>query len=142
MNGKVIAECRPHWSSFIDYWVLAFLFVAIGIISENTEVLPLCAALAMFFVGNIFISCKFTSIRLTETKIEGHMGFIKSKTLSTPLSKIQDISLSNGLWGKIFRYHTVSISSAGTAGTEYVFKRMAHAKEFVNAVELEAEKQK
>lgn len=141
MSEKTIAECRPHWSGFIIQGVLGALFVVVGIIgfvSGNIEAGILLVVLALPFIAYILISRKFTYIRLTETKVEGHIGFIKSKTLSTPISKIQGISLSNGLLGKIFRYHTVVITSAGTGETEYAFKHMAHAKEFANAVESQA----
>lgn len=150
MKGKTIAECRPHWCRFIVQGVLGFGCLAYGIwaiLNRDTLIQNGSGQAAPFalFVGivcfvYIFITYKFTYISLTETKVEGHIGFIRSKTLSTPISKVQGISLSNGLLGKIFRYHTVSISSAGTAGTEYVFKHMAHAKEFANAFDLEAEK--
>lgn len=148
MKGKTIAECRPHWCRFIVHGVLGLLGLAVGILAllnrdtqnESAQYGAFLLVAAFLCFAYIFITYKFTYISLTETKVEGHIGFIRSKTLSTPISKVQGISLSNGLLGKIFRYHTVSISSAGTAGTEYVFKHMAHAKEFANAFDLEAEK--
>lgn len=145
MNGKTIAECRPHWCNFIFHGGIGFLGLVIGILAFLNGGMQIgIFALGIMFlcVAYIFITYKFTYVFLTATKIEGHIGFIKSKTLSTPISKIQGISLSNGLLGKIFRYHTISISNARTDTTEYVFKRMAHAKEFVNAMEIEAANQR
>lgn len=145
---KKISECRQHWTGFILHGILAFFSFMSGIsgITEggdnSTEAAVLSFAVALLFVLYIFISYKFTYIRLTDKKIEGHTGFIKSKTLSTPLSKVQSIGLSNGLMGKIFKYHTITIDNAGTSITEYKFKRMAHAKEFVQSVEKEIEANK
>ena len=140
---KQIAVCRQHWSGFIVPGFFCVLFVLGGICMLFIDVAighKLLAMLIMFVIaaviaGYIFISYKFTySIVLTETKLIGHKGLIRSKTLTAPLSKVQDIGLSNGLMGKILGYHTVTISSAGTANTEFVFIHMAKAQQFVDAV--------
>lgn len=146
MEKRVIAECKPHWTGFVWHVLYAILFAMIGISAliddgeGSKETAILAFFLTVYLVLYIFVTIKFTYIRLTESKVEGHVGFINSKTLSTPISKIQGIGLSNGLMGKIFRYHTILIDNAGTSKPEYKFKRMAHAKEFVNAVEREMEK--
>lgn len=139
MTGeKKIAVCRPHWSGFLGRIILCviFLIVAIsGLITHEADMFIAGLVLAAIFALSILISCRSTYLKLTETKLIGHIGFIKSRTLSTPLSRVQDISLSNGLFGKILGYHTIMISSAGTSGTEYIFRRMAKAKEFADAVQ-------
>ena len=37
---------------------------------------------------------------------------MNSKSLDAPLNKVQNASVSNGLWGKIFNYGTVRIDTA------------------------------
>lgn len=95
--------------------------------------LPFLAAAVILF-GHAYITYRTTYIAITETKIIGHMGFIKSKTMSTPLSKVQSIGLSNGLLGKIFGYHTVSVSHAGTDKIDFIFHHMAKAEDFSDKV--------
>lgn len=140
---KEIAVCRRHWSGFVvpGFFCVLFVLGAIGMlfidaaIGNRLAAMLVMLAIAAVIAGYIFISYKFTySIVLTETKLVGHKGLIRSKTLTAPLSKVQDIGLSNGLMGKIFGYHTVTISSAGTANTEFVFIHMAGAQKFVDAV--------
>lgn len=138
-----IAVCRRHWSGFVvpGFFCVLFILGGIGTLFIDTEIrnklaaMLLMLAIAAVIAGYIFVSYKFTySIVLTETKLIGHKGLIRSKTLTAPLSKVQDIGLSNGLMGKILGYHTVTISSAGTASTEFVFIHMAKAQEFVDTV--------
>lgn len=142
---KKIAECRPHWTRFVVHGLVAVIFLLLGICylaMREFVAFGLCIVVGIVLLLYIFVTYKFTYIFLTETKVEGNIGFIKSKTLTTTLSKVQNISISNGLIGKIFRYHTITVSDAGSSETEYVFRKMAHAKEFVNAAQEEITKQK
>lgn len=140
---KEIAVCRQHWSSFFvpGFFCALFVLGAVGVlfidaaISRRLLAMLILLGIAAVIAVCILVSYKFTySIVLTGTKLIGHKGLIRSRTLTAPLSKVQDIGLSNGLMGKILGYHTVTISSAGTANTEFVFIHMAKAQEFVDAV--------
>lgn len=149
MREKTIIECRPHWTGFIFSGLFAlFWFWASVHTFLDRNLYYVQNAIIYFVFGaviilRIFITIKFTYLRLTETKIEGRKGFIKSRTLSTPLSKVQFVRLSNGLIGKIFEYHTIIIASAGTSiFAQDRFRRMDNAKEFVEAFEKELQKQK
>lgn len=129
-------KCRKHWISFVLPGIISFFLLLTGIkdvVDGN--------GFSSFFVALLFsaiilgptIVRYFTDyIAIDGNKLIGHIGFIRSKTISTPLSRVQDATYSNGLLGKILGYHTVTISSAGTGGTEYVFKRMAHGDDFVD----------
>ena len=131
IKEKIIAVCKPHWTGYIGRIILCFIsFLAIisGFIVEGIFVFAIC-------VISIQITRKSRYLELTETKLIGHVGFIKTKTLSTLLFNVQDIGLSNGLMGKLFGYHTITISTAGTSGTEYTFGYMARAEEFVDALQ-------
>lgn len=137
-----IAVCRQHWTAFTIPGLFCFIFAiaAVGSIFDS-ETIP--QGIATFITGifvsglfalYIFISYKFNYIALTETSIIGHIGFIKSRKLSTPLQKVQSLGLSNGLLGKIFGYHTITVSHAGTDVIDFVFKHMANAEKFSEKV--------
>lgn len=82
----------------------------------------------------IFVICyiisKFDYVTISNRTITGHKGVIRSTTLKSPTSKIQDVAISNGLFGKLLGYHTITVSTAGSNGAEYVFKYMNNAKQF------------
>ena len=140
---KKLAICRCHWTYFVKDAILcvifvlaAFLIAASHAFDEASLFVSIAlSAIAVYLILRIMITRKTTYIALTETTIVGRKGFIKSRTLTTSLAKVQDMGLSNGLFGKIFGYHTVTISSAGSAGTEFVFHHMAKAQKFVDAVQ-------
>ena len=56
-----------------------------------------------------------TELAITDKRVIGKVGFIKSASLDTPLNKIQAVTVNSGFWGKIFNYGTVSIQSGGNA---------------------------
>lgn len=137
-----IAICRRHWTAFTIPGLFCFIFAiaALGsLFDSKTLAQGFSNFITSLFVSGlfalyIFISYKFNYIALTETSIVGHIGFIRSKKLSTPLSKVQSIGISNGLFGKIFGYHTITVSHAGTDVIDFVFKHMANAEKFSEKV--------
>ena len=118
----IICKCRRHWTAYV-------IPALIGLVCIASVVIPIICVLYIIF------AYRGDYLALTETKIIGHVGIINTKRLSTPLSRVQGITVGNGLLGKIFRYHTVSITNAGTGVVEYSFTHMAHAREFVEEVE-------
>lgn len=137
---KKLCVCRKHWTAYIIPVTLVIICVItafVGLGNDGAEGAAPAGALlgfAVLIAICVLIDYKSEYIAITETKLIGHRGFIKSKTLSTPLSKVQSVGLSNGLLGKVFKYHTITVDNAGTGTTEFVFKRMANAQEFVDKV--------
>ena len=139
-----VAVCRKHWSVFLGrgFWTILFLSIAGYCFFSTSESEDMkfagyiCLVVAAVFLISAIISYRSEYLALTESKLIGHIGFIKSKKLSTPINRIQNVGISNGLFGKIFNYHTITIDNAGTGNTEFVFKRMANAKAFAEKVEL------
>lgn len=61
-----------------------------------------------------FIRFLTTELTLTNKKVIGKVGFIRTHSLSAALNRIQNVSVSSGLMGKIFKYGTVKIETAGS----------------------------
>lgn len=133
---KKIAVCYKHWTAFFPQGLVAAVFLLFSAASAVQKDMPKpvaigCLAVSLLVILYIFVSYKSDYIALTETRIIGHQGFFNSRTISTPLSKVQTIGIENGLGGKLLRYHTITVNNAGTDGTEFIFKRMAKARQFV-----------
>lgn len=58
------------------------------------------------------ITYVYTELAVTNKRVVGKAGFINSASLDAPLNKIQNASVSSGLWGKIFNYGTLTIHTA------------------------------
>lgn len=137
-SNNDVLMCRRHWITFAkDIVLIVLILIAAIIFGRGTSgIIPLIlVVVAIVLFLRALIAYKSTYIRLTETSVIGHVGFLNSKTLTTAIVKVQDISLSNGLFGKIFGYHTIRISNAGSAGTEYVFTHMTNAQKLVEEVQ-------
>ena len=133
---EYVAVCRKHW--FIVFraiviGLLIFLFCAQW--EGDTFFNIVRIGIPLLIIISAIIQYKTNYIGVTRTKIDVHMGFIKTTDSSTPLNKIQAISLSSGLFGKIFGYHKITIDHAGTGRSEYQFPNMANARDFANVLE-------
>ena len=59
---------------------------------------------------------------ITNKRVVGKVGIIRTKALDAPLNKIQSVNVNQGFWGKIFNYGTVNIN---TAAGEFSFEGIA-----------------
>ena len=77
----------------------------------------LCWLLLIPVIKAIVATIRFYHIELaiTDKRIIGKVGVFNTKSLDAPLNKVQNASVSQPLFGKIFNYGTVKINTA--AGT-------------------------
>ena len=68
---------------------------------------------------------------VTDKKIIGKTGVIYSNAIDAYLEKIDNFAIDESLWGRIFRYSTITI---GTASITLRFPYMQNAAEFKNKV--------
>lgn len=68
-----------------------------------------------------------TELAITDKRVIGKAGFIDSAALDAPLNKIQNVTVSSGLFGKIFNYGDIVIQ---TAGSSLAFSGIKEADEF------------
>ena len=133
---EYIAVCRKH-----PFIIIRAIVIGLGIFlfslqwRGNLLYDVVRIGIPLLIIASAIIQYCTNYIGVTRTKIDVHMGFIKTTDSSTPLNKIQAISLSSGLFGKIFGYHKITIDHAGTGRSEYQFRDMADAKDFVNVLE-------
>lgn len=131
--GNVLVTCRMHW---INYWLslgLAALFVigALGYTfgGNGSDALILLLGAAVFAAVPVYrlLTNRFV---LTDKMIYSKTGFIRSKVLSSPIDKIQNISLTSGLFDKLFGLSTVRID---TVSGLYVLRGVKHADKIMEA---------
>lgn len=132
VKEQSVVTCKPHWISMVPvgFFAIMFFFGGFSYLFDgmfNDFLISLTIAAVLIVV--MFIQSKSSSLVLTESAVVGKVGIIRTKKLASPISKIQDISVSSGLLGKLFRYSTVVVSTAGSSGAEYVFKRVTNGNE-------------
>lgn len=109
----LVTQAKVHWISLLPH------------------ILAMCIFIGLFTIWGAIIRICTTDLILTNKRIYGKVGLINTKTLDTPLNKVNTISVSNGLWGKIFGYGTIHITSSSG---EYVLKSIKSPHVFRDAV--------
>lgn len=110
----IISEAKITVLFLIKKWIIGILF---------------CWLLLIPTIKAVISTIKFFNIELvvTNKRIVGKVGVINSGALDAPLNKIQNVSTSSGLFGKIFRYGNIVIQ---TAAGEFRFYGVKHPESF------------
>lgn len=61
------------------------------------------------------IAFKKATIGLTNKRLVGRVGIINTVSLDCPIEKVQNVNVQSGFFGKIFKYGTVEIVTAGNS---------------------------
>lgn len=102
-DEEVIVNAKTHWACLIPHILL--IFVYIGVITIWKPIIRMCS----------------TKLTVTNKRVYGKYGLINTKSLDTPLNKVTTVSVSNGLFGKIFGYGNVVVNTAaGTFNFKYI----------------------
>jgi uncharacterized membrane protein YdbT with pleckstrin-like domain len=142
---RVIFRVHPHWL------VLAVPEVCIGIMTWLLiKYLPMMLravepgfagkvwiilAGAFVFVGVvIFLDWLCTSYYLTSLRLVDERGIIGKRIVSISLRKVQDVTCTFGIWGRVFGFGNIEIESAGTYG-KIVFEFVPRPKEMQKRIE-------
>jgi uncharacterized membrane protein YdbT with pleckstrin-like domain len=122
-NETIVKKADISKLSLIPTWIGGILF---------------CWLLLIPLVKAIVNTIKVFNIELaiTSRRVIGKAGVVNSSAMDAPLDKIQNCSVSSGLWGKIFGYGTVVID---TAAGKYTFTMVKQADNFKKALMAQIE---
>ena len=137
-NESVTLEAKFHWVLYILPAIL-FIFFFIAAISDKESFSGFFIAgivLALVALIPAFKYTMFSELAITNKKIFGKTGFIKTSEMNSPIKQIQNVQVQNGLFGKIFGFGTVSVTT--TSGI-YSFKYVSKPNDFKNTVMAQIE---
>ncbi len=77
-----------------------------------------------------------TELAITNKKVIGKRGFINSASMDSALDKVQNVAVKSGLFGKIFNYGDITIT---TAAGSYHFFNIAKAETFKQRLNAQIE---
>jgi uncharacterized membrane protein YdbT with pleckstrin-like domain len=63
------------------------------------------------------------------------LGILHRRTTETLLSKVENVSVDQGIWGRICNYGSITVT--GTGGTREMFERIAAPLEFRRQVQAQ-----
>lgn len=109
------------------FLIEAIIFIFVGGIS--TGIIPLILSALIIIPTLIKYFC--TSLILFDKKIIGKTGFLSKETLDAPLDKINDVYLNQGIFGRLFNYGKINIS---TSSNSFYFKGIDTPELFKNKI--------
>lgn len=98
-NEKIITQANVSWWSQMALIVFGLLLLPIGI-----GVIPLVL---------VFLRVWTTELAITNHKVIAKTGFIRRNTIELRLSKVEGLSVDQGVLGRIFNFGTINITGTG-----------------------------
>lgn len=112
-NEAIICKSRTHWIILVAPWTVAAIFFLLGAFgltgtkNKETAFGLLIISIATFVIT--YLNFKTSQIVLTNKRIYGKTGIIKTRSLSSPIDKIQTVNIETSLLGKILGYSNLTI---------------------------------
>ncbi len=104
---------------------LLFVLLAIIFLKESLMISIDIVIFGLMISGPAFIRYKNTFLTIFEKKVKGEVGIFRKQTLNAPLDKINDVYVYQGIFGRIFGYGTINIS---TSSSNFTFKGISECK--------------
>lgn len=104
-------------------------------IGQGEEIVRKSKISAISLIGFHFIPALIamatTELAITNKQVIGKKGLIRTHALNASLDKIQNVTVSSGLFGKLFKYGSIRIT---TAADNVVFHYIKDAEGFKKAI--------
>lgn len=88
--------------------------IAALIIRLIIDFFAICIIIGFIWSVKDLIKFFTTKLIITNKRVNGKTGLINTNELDSPLNKINGVQVRQGLFGKIFNYGTISITTAST----------------------------
>lgn len=103
MEEKVLLATKPTWVVIIPHLI------------------AMCVIVGIFTIWKPLIAILTTKLQITNKRVEGKIGFLKIEKMDSRIEQITSVKITQSLTGRIFKYGTVDIN---TAGGNYEFQYM------------------
>jgi uncharacterized membrane protein YdbT with pleckstrin-like domain len=132
-DEHIVYRARLHWSIFASSILVVLLGIALGIVLRIYQPEYWYLGLVLVGIGLLFaigpaIRYNSSEYAVTDKRVLAKHGFIQRDSIETLLTKIEAISVDQGILGRILGFGTIVIT--GTGGTEEAFPRISAPLEF------------
>jgi uncharacterized membrane protein YdbT with pleckstrin-like domain len=132
-DEHIVYRARLHWIIFGGAILMAVLGLVLAIVLQTIQPGYWYLGLALVGIGLLlaigpairYLSSEFA---VTDKRVLAKHGFIQRESIETLLSKVEAISVDQGIVGRVFDYGSITIT--GTGGTEEYFPRISQPLEF------------
>jgi membrane protein YdbS with pleckstrin-like domain len=125
---RIVYRARLHWTIFLIPIVVVLLGVALAIVLWTYEPAywwlgAVLAGIGLLLAIGPAINYTSTEFAVTNKRVLSKTGFIERESDETLLSKVEAVSVDQGVLGRVLSFGTVTITGSG--GTEDSFPRIA-----------------
>lgn len=134
LNEQTIYECKTHWIAMVIPSIITVFFLAVffNILLDGGGVKSFeILIIAILIFGIPFLKIKTNKLVLTDKRIYGKTGIIKTQSLTSTVQKIQTVNIDKKLFGRILGYADITIHCITGV---YIFKNQSNAEEMQNAI--------
>lgn len=152
----VILSAKKTWLRFIGdsiryiFLYIVFLIPSVVIITAFLNYIPnkeqsyiyvllTAGVLLLWQIFKDIMAYNSVELAITNKRVIGRIGFIKRKILDCPLNKIQNVSVTEPIFGRIFNYGTICVQTAGS-GVQISFQSIKKAMSVKNSIFAQMEK--
>lgn len=134
LNQNLLFRGKPHWISLIPSVIRMAIIIGVFMIIKlwiEATIGPIPhATLTIVILGILtiirpLIEMLTTELRLTPQRLIGKVGLINTTRMDVQLNKINNVTIENGLMGKIFGYGTILVT---TSSGSFFYPHIAQAK--------------
>lgn len=147
-DENIIIKAKPNWKRLIPAMMLtAVVLVLLLLIVIGMDMSPWTLLLVPFMLVMIageYWSHSFDELILTDKRVYGKVGIFNTKNMDTPIGKVNNVSVEQPFYGKMFNYGTVCItSSSGEYSFPYIDSPEAFRRALMEAIDqAESDKMK
>jgi membrane protein YdbS with pleckstrin-like domain/DNA-directed RNA polymerase subunit RPC12/RpoP len=145
-NEELLFQCRKHWMSLLPAFISALAALVLlantsnfsGLVSEypvavkSVEITVYVIALVLFWrTAKDVLIFLTTELAFTDRRLIGKVGIIRTRSLLTPLDKINHISALNGIFGRFLGFGNVLVH---TSSGQITYEQIVNHSEFIKAL--------
>ena len=152
-DEKVIMRAKISWLYLLPSLIVAAIVIVVGFLvkkyafddvlssaginaretefNAGTIILIICAIYGGFQVFKAVLTMVTTKLAITNKRVLGKTGVFKIQAMDIKIEKIDNVMISSGFAGRIFRYQNLVVKS--TSGV-YSYHAIGNADEFKNVL--------
>ena len=109
-NEQIEAEAKPHWAMFIaPTLLLVLLFLVLPKDTTTNNIL----ALVFIWLATRVMVYRTTELALTNKRVIAKSGIFSRNVVDVSLTKVEGISYTQGIVGRIFGYGSILVRGTG-----------------------------
>jgi len=134
---RVVYRAHLHWTTFLGAGVLFALLTVVASLFAVREQSQLAGFITFILgalpMGAAYVRYRTSEFAVTDKRVLIKTGLIRRDTLETLLNKVENITVKQGLLGRVLNYGTIHVT--GTGSTKATFSNIAAPLEFRKQVQ-------